>query len=202
MSTRPQSTPIPNADRTASTRAALVSAGADLFGERGYANVSIEEIVVKAGVTRGALYHHFKDKRELFKAVFAQTEADVIPKVAKKLSKVTDPWDAAITGSKVFLDICLEPAFQQIALIDAPAVLGVAEQQQIVDEYGGAMVSAMLTALIESGQMKPQPVEALAPMLSGALIAGATTIARASNQRRARKEVGEVVEALLTGLKT
>ncbi len=192
---------VSNADRTAATRAALVRAGGELFGERGYANVSIEQVVVAAGVTRGALYHHFKDKRELFRAVFEQAEADVIPRVVKKLSKVTDPWEAAITGSKVFLDICLEPAFQQIALIDAPAVLGVAEQQAVVDEHGGAMVTAMLTALIDSGQIKPQPVDALAPMLSGALIAGASTIARAGNQRKARKEVGQVVEALLTGLK-
>lgn len=192
---------VSNADRTAATRAALVRAGGELFGERGYANVSIEQVVVAAGVTRGALYHHFKDKRELFRAVFEQAEADVIPRVVKKLSKVNDPWDAAITGSKVFLDICLEPRFQQIALIDAPAVLGVAEQQAVVDEHGGAMVAAMLTALIDSGQIKPQPVDALAPMLSGALIAGASTIARAGNQRKARKEVGQVVEALLTGLK-
>lgn len=199
--TPPAKQPRTNADRTAATRAALIAAGQELFGEQGYAKVSIGAIVEKAGVTRGALYHHFDDKSDLFRAVFEQAEADVIPRVLELVGPTEDPWLIATKGSKAFLDICLEHNFQQIALVDAPSVLGVQEQQEIADKYGGALLKSVFTQLIESGRMSPQPVDALARVLTGALVAGATEIAQASNPKKAREEVGQVVESLLLGLR-
>lgn len=189
-----------NADRTAATRAALIDAAEELFGEQGYGAVSIDTIVARAGVTRGALYHHFEDKRDLFRAVFEKAEEEVIPRVLELVGPTEDPWEIATKGSRAFLDICLEHNFQQIALVDAPSVLGVREQQEIADRYGGALLKSVFTQLIESGRMKPQPVEAMARVLTGALVAGATEIAQAADQQKARTEVGQVIDAMLMGL--
>src|SRR5204863_1358217 len=102
--------------------------------------------------------------------------------------------------SDTFLDICLEPEFQRIAIIDAPSVIGQQELMEIADRYGGALLEALITAMIEAGEINPMPVKPLARMLTGALINGGLVIAEAKNQKIARKEVGIVVEALLKGL--
>ena len=192
--------PRSNSDRSAETRAALIAAATKLFGSKGYAGVGTEEVVREAKVTRGELYHHFHDKRGLFVAVFEQAEADALVKVAERLGPRTDPWEIAIEGSRIFLDICLEPAFQRIAIIDAPGVVGFSEQQEVADRYGGAMVKATIAALIDAGEIAEQPVEALSRMYVGAVVAGASVIAQAKNKKRARAEVGEVLENLLRGL--
>src|SRR4051794_21566406 len=121
----------PNAERSESTRGALVAAGRKLFGKHGYAAVSTEQIVKSAKVTRGALYHHFEDKKDLFRAVYEEVERDTVLLVAKKVEGQTDMWTFAIDGSKAFLDICLDPVFQRIVIVDAPAVLGTVEYREI-----------------------------------------------------------------------
>ncbi len=190
-----------NADRTAATRAALVAAGEELFGTRGYAEVSIDAIVQQAGVTRGALYHHFSDKRDLFRAVVEKTESDIMPRIGKAFAEAEGPWDVLVRGSEQFLDICLEDRFQRIVLIDAAAVLGPVEQQEIGDRYGTALLRATLTGLIEIGELADVPVDALSRMLTGALIAGANVIAEAEDQQAARRDVGLAIDALLAGLR-
>lgn len=190
---------IPNAKRSESTRGKLIAAGRDLFGRKGFNAVSTEEIVKRAKVTRGALYHHFGDKRDLFRAVAEEVEADSTRRTAEAAAKAKDPWDVALLGARAFLDICLEPPFQQIVIVDAPAVLSPAELNEIVDRHGGGLITAVLQGLIDQGLMKPLPVKPLARMLTGALINGGLTIAQADDQKQTRKEVGEVVEAMLRG---
>lgn len=191
---------IPNAQRSESTRAKLIAAGRDLFGRKGFNDVSTEEIVKKAKVTRGALYHHFGGKRELFAAVAEIVEAESTERTAAAAAKAKEPWDFALLGARAFLDICLEPEFQRIVIVDGPAVLGQAELDELADRYGGALIEAVLQGLIDQELMQPLPVKPLARMLTGALINGGLTIAQAENQKTARKEVGEVVDALLKGL--
>lgn len=191
-----------NQERSESTRAKLVDAGRELFGSKGFQNVSTEEIVKRAKVTRGALYHHFGDKRDLFAAVAEIVEADSTERTAAAAAKAKEPWDFALLGARAFLDICLEPEFQQIVIVDAPAVLGQKELDDLADRYGGALIEAVLQGLIDQELMKPLPVKPLARMLTGALINGGLTIAQSDNQKKARKEVGDVVEALLKGLAT
>ena len=106
------------------TRDALVAAGLELFTARGYSAVGTEEIVERARVTRGALYHHFEDKRDLFRAVHERVEVDLVERIAGQMEGVSDPWEVMVTGTRAFLDACDEPAVNQIALGDAPAVLG------------------------------------------------------------------------------
>src|SRR6188472_3338672 len=107
-----------------STRSSLTSAARTLFAERGYAGVGTEEIVARAGVTRGALYHHFADKRDLFRAVHEELEEALVADIGARLDGIEDPWELLVTGVRAFLDACTDPALIQISLLDAPAVLG------------------------------------------------------------------------------
>src|SRR3954453_15912280 len=104
------------------TREALIDAALELFPGRGYAGVGTEEAVARAKVTRGALYHHFKDKRDLFRAVFERVEDELMVRVSSKMELAEDPWELILSGMRAFLDACEEPAVKQVALIDAPAV--------------------------------------------------------------------------------
>lgn len=194
--------PQTNAERSEQTRGRLIEAGTKLFARDGYSEVSTEQIVRAAKVTRGALYHHFGDKRDLFRAVFEQQEADALERIAEQVTGIEDPWQIALTGTECFLDICLEPSFQQIAIVDSPSVLGFVEQTEIADRYGGAMVQATLQALMDMGRIEQLPIKSLSRMFTGALISGGLAIAEASDQKAARRDAGEVVRALLTGLAT
>src|SRR3954453_14090288 len=110
------------AERSEATRGALIAAARPLFAERGFAGVGTEEIVRAAGVTRGALYHHFSGKDDLFRAVFEQVESEVTERIAEGALSDPDPVAALRAGAEMFLDACLEPEVQRIVLIDAPSV--------------------------------------------------------------------------------
>src|ERR671922_416395 len=124
------------AQQSEATRRKLLRAGRDLFARRGYNDVSTEEIVRRAGVTRGALYHHFRDKRDLFQAVVEQIEQEVMQKVAETALAEGDPWEQQTAAIGAYLDVCLEPAVQRIVLVDAPSVLGLTAWREIEATYG------------------------------------------------------------------
>lgn len=189
-----------NAAQSSETRATLVAVARKLFGERGYADVSTEEIVRAASVTRGALYHQFSDKRDLFRTVYEEIEAELVAQIFDAMTGETDPWQVMKRGSLMFLDQCLNPAVVRIAIFDAPSVLGFEAHREVVDKYGGALVEGTLTALMEQGTIVKQPVRPLANVLRGALIEGGITIAEASDKDIARGEVGAVIEGMLDGL--
>src|SRR5690348_1731181 len=125
-----------NVERSEATRSALLGAARMLFTDPGYSAVSTEQIVRDAGVTRGALYHHFKDKQDLFRAVFEAIEQEMAERVASAAVSETDPWKQQQLASRAFLDNCLDPAVQRIALTDAPSVLGLAAWREIEERYG------------------------------------------------------------------
>src|SRR5262245_12868190 len=138
------------AEQSELTRGALVDAARGLFSERGYAAVSTEEIVQAAGVTRGALYHHFKDKQDLFTAVVEQVEQEVLGRVGAAAITETDPWEQQRVAVGAFLDMCLDPAVQRIILTDAPSVLGLAAWREIEARYGLALVRAGLQLVMDA----------------------------------------------------
>jgi AcrR family transcriptional regulator len=189
------------AEQSEATRAALVDAARELFADRGYAGVATEEIVQRAGVTRGALYHHFKDKRALFRAVVDQLEQEAAERIANAALAQEDPWQMQMTALHAFLDGCLDPAVQKILLVDAPSVLGTAEWREIEATYGLALVRMGLEGVMDAGLIERQPVEPLAHLILGALAEAGLMIARASDQKEARREVGESVERVLEGLR-
>src|SRR5438067_13352134 len=113
------------ADQSEATRAALIGAARELFAARGYGAVATEEIVRAAGVTRGALYHHFAGKMELFEAVYEEVERELLESIAASaVAEATDPVQVLRAGARGFFTACEDPAVQRIALIDAPSVLG------------------------------------------------------------------------------
>ena len=188
------------AERRETTRAALLAAARELFAERGYAGVSTEEIVERAGVTRGALYHHFRGKDDLFRAVYERIEQELTERIAAGVSSGGEPIELLRSGAATFLDASLEPDFQRIALVDAPSVLGWQTWREIGERYGLGLIQAALQNAVDTGAIPKQPVRPLAHALLGALDEVALLIARADDVPSARREVGETLDRLLAAL--
>jgi len=190
--------------RSQATRAALIAAARRLFGARGYAEVGTEEIVRAAGVTRGALYHHFDSKRELLAAIYEQIEAELTERIATAAlsgeSAADDPLEALRLGADLFLDACLEPEVQRIVLLDAPSVLGWERWREVGARFGLGLIEGTLQAAIDAGAIAPQPVRPLAHVLMGALDEAALLVARATDEGATRAEVGDTLSRLLDGL--
>ena len=189
------------AEQSEATRNALLDAARSLFSERGFSVVSTEEIVQAAGVTRGALYHHFKDKQDLFTAVVERVEQGIIERVAAAALAEADVWEQQRVAVGAFLDGCLDPAVQRIILTDAPSVLGLAAWREIEARYGLALVRAGLQNVMDAGLIEQQPLEPLAHMLLGAMAEGGLLIARAEDPALARREVGDSLDRILRGLR-
>jgi AcrR family transcriptional regulator len=187
------------AQRAEATRAALIAAGRDLFAERGYDDVGAEEIVRTAGLTRGALYHHFPTgKPALLEAIYERMEAESTERVAHIVldSDMHSPLAAMKAGVASFLDECAEPGFQQIVLHDAPAVLGWERWREIAAANGLGLIEASLIAAIEAGEIRPLPVKPTAHLLLGALDEAAMLQAR-STDPASRAEITTVLLALI-----
>ena len=203
----PADAPAPTRPRTKAgqreaTTAALIASARELFATRGYAAVGTEEIVGRAGVTRGALYHHFRGgKEQLFQAVLVQLSAETVGRVAQAASKTDDPWDALVLGAESFLDACATPEVQQIMLIDGPAVLGWDVWRAIDTDYGLGLLEAALQRAMDAGRMLPASPTAIAHVLAGALDEAAMVVARADDPAAARAEMGETLHRLLDGLR-
>lgn len=189
------------AERTEATRAALIAAARRLFTERGYDGVAAEEIVRAAGVTRGALYHHFGGKAQLLEAAYEQLEAESTERVARIVlgSELESPLGAMRAGIEAFLDECAEPELRRIALHDAPAVLGWERWREIGAANGLGLIEASLNAAIEAGEIRSVPVKPTAHLLLGALDEAAMLVAR-SDDPASRAEVTSVLLILLDNL--
>ena len=189
-------------DRSAATRAALMMAARQLFAERGFGGVGTEAIVRAAGVTRGALYHHFADKTELFEAVYEAIEEDLARRLGEQIAAAgaSDPLEVMMLGADAWLDACDEQEVQQIVLLDGPAVLGWQRWREIGMRYGLGLVEGLLAHAIEVGRIPPQPVPALAHVLVGALDEAALYVARSEDRATASEEIRAVIARLVAGL--
>ncbi len=192
------------AERSEATRDALIEAARPLFAARGYAAVGTEEIVRAAGVTRGALYHHFDGKRDLFEAVYERVEVELAQRIADGAlnAGAAEPLEAMRAGAEMFLRAATEPEAQRIVLLDGPSVLGWDRWREIAAEHGLGLIEATLQAAIEAGAIAEQPVRPLAHVLMGALDEAAMLVARAEDPELMRAEVGRTLDSLLAGLGT
>src|SRR3954471_989776 len=186
------------AERREATREALLAAARQLFTERGYEQVGTEEIVRVAGVTRGALYHHYGDKASLLEAVYNRIEAESTERVARIVlgSDLHSPLEAMKAGIEAFLEECEKPELRQVALHDAPAVLGWERWREIGAANGLGLIEASLFAAVEAGEIRPVPVKPTAHLLMGALDEAAMLLAR-DERPEARAEVTAVLVMLL-----
>jgi len=187
-------------EQSAATRAALLKIARKLFAERGFADTATEEVVRRARVTRGALYHHFKDKLALFKAVLEEEENKLLGKIGEASLRGRDAWERFRFGCEAFLDACLDPAMNRIVLVDAPSVLGREAWREMDERYGIGSVRAALQAVMDAGLIAAQPVDPLAHILLGALNEAAMLIAHAPDKSASRAEVGASIKRLMEGL--
>ncbi len=183
------------------TRAKLIRAARELFSERGYGGAGTEEIVSRAQLTRGALYHHFTDKKDLFRAVYEQVEEDSVAQIGARMAEADSPVSLLQIGIKAFLDLCVEPAMARIALVDAPSVLGWKEWREIDLRYGLGLVVAGLQGGMDAGVIRRQPVLPLAHLLIGAISEAGMVIANSADPESARAEVEPPLLDLLEGLR-
>ena len=187
-----------NAERSEETRTALLAAARALFTERGYGATPTEAIVERARVTRGALYYHFKDKADLFYAVYTEIEGLMMQAVARSMAETEgDEWQRILTAIDTFLDLCTAPDIQRVIYVDGPAVLNSA----LPNPTGLTLIHQSLERLQERGYIAAQPLGALARLWFGALVEGAFYIVQAADRPTAKAEVQHSIERLLTGLR-
>ena len=179
-----------------------MAAARELFAEHGFAATGREQIAERAGVTRGALYHHFGSKELLFRAVVEELEVEIGNQVMAAALRSDDAAEQLRLGCMAFLDACLDPAVQRVVLIEAPVVLGWDQWREIDAQHGLLLVTHALQAVVDSGQMSPVAVEPMAHLLLGALNEAAMLVATARKPRVARGEVGATLDLLLDRIVT
>jgi AcrR family transcriptional regulator len=194
--------PRTQAARSAATKDALVRAARPLFAVRGFADVPTEAIVRAAGVTRGAMYHQFADKTELFAAVFEAVEVDLTARIDAAVGAAgeDDPIALMRLGARSWLEACADPEVHRIALVEAPVVLGWERWREIGMRHGMGLVQGLLAYAIEVGRIRLQPVTPLAHVLIGALDEAALYVARAEDPDQARAEMNAVLDQLMDAL--
>ena len=187
------------AAQTRETRRKLEQVAAKLFAQRGFADVSAEEIVASADVTRGALYHHYDGKEGLFETIVDKLMQDVHAKLEKGAAGARDPLHAIELGIRTFLKVCTEPSTQRILLIEAPSVLGWPRWREMDAKYGFGLLKQALAAAMQAGLIGKQSVDVLTHILLGALTETALAVARSDHPAKARIEAERALIAMLAG---
>ncbi len=184
------------------TRRALLDAARKLFVIKGYEESGVDEIAAEAGATRGAVYHHFKGKKEMLEALLEETQAGLVQKVAMASAAESDPWKRMQIGIRVFFDACEDPAARRIVFRDGPAVLGWDTWREVDARHFLGVTVASLRQLIDTGLLPPLDVDTLAHLLMAMFTEGVLLIERAEDPAAARAKVEESLLALLEGLRT
>ena len=180
------------------TRRDLVDAGRALFVEKGYFDTSIGDLVTRSGVgTRGAFYHHFKDKAELFRAVFEEVERDLTLRSLASPPQGADAWEVLSSGMRGFLESALEPEVQRVMLIDGPVVLGWRTLRAIEEGNSIALINEMVAKAIAEGIIDDHPVGELTHLLVAAVEEAALLVAHADKPTKARERAARVLDRLL-----
>jgi len=180
------------------TRRDLVDAGRALFVEKGYFETSISDLVARSGVgTRGAFYHHFKDKAELFRAVFEEVERDLTLRSLASPPQGADAWEKLSVGMRGFLESALEPEVQRVMLIDGPVVLGWQTLRSIQESNSIALINEMVDEAIAEGIIDDHPVGELTHLLVAAVEEAALLVAHAERPAKARARAAKVLDRLL-----
>jgi AcrR family transcriptional regulator len=193
--------PHRKAEQSAETTRNLIRIARLQFTEHGYAQASTETIVQQAGLTRGALYHHFGSKKGLFKAVLEEVQRDVARRVAEVSMEKENPWDQLIAGCRTFIQASLEPDAQRIMLIDGPAIFGWVEWRKMDAENAMRLLEESIRELSELNIIQTDSVIALTHLLSGAMNEAVLWIARSDQPDQALDETINALEGLLSGLR-
>jgi AcrR family transcriptional regulator len=188
------------AERTEATTTALVDAARELFAKDGYAATSLDAVAATALVTKGAVYHHFQGKQQLFEAVFAREVDRLCTVMPAVYANKRDPWDAFEACCRAFLEECLEPGLQRIMLLDALAAVGWEGVRRLEAPMMELMEIAIARA-VDAGRIAPRPAAPLAVFLYGALCETSMNVARAGNQKAAQRKALTELSHVLNGLR-
>ncbi|PNV94622.1 TetR/AcrR family transcriptional regulator [Pseudomonas protegens] len=191
MSSRPRAAMIEQ------TRARLIASARQAFARQGYAKTSMDDLTAEAGLTRGALYHHFGDKQGLLAAVVEQIDSEMDERLEAISAAASDPWQGFAQRCRAYLEMAQEAEIRRIVLQDARAVLG---QRQPAEEHCIDSLSRRLQALIEAGLITPAPSQALARLINGSLVDAALWIAAAEQPGQRLQQALQALELLLRGL--
>jgi AcrR family transcriptional regulator len=183
------------------TRAAIVEAAVARFTADGFAKTSMDAIAESARVTKGALYHHFQDKAELFEATFILMEERLLARIAAAMAGLTDPWSVIAKGVDIYLQECCEADFRRIALEEAPAALGWNRWKETEEKYFLGLVSASLDGLAQSGAIDIPAGDLTARMFLAASSEAGLAVASATDAEAERQRVGELLLRFLKGLR-
>ena len=184
----------------ASTRQALIDAGLEFFAERGYGATSAEEVVQAAGLSRGALYHHFGGKPGLFEAIFDEQERAAVQRIVSEIEALADPWQQASRGVHTYLDVCCERNYREIVLRQGPIALGWRRWRELDRQHFVGLLTTHAATLVGNGIIVDRPPELVAASIYGSLAELALTIADSDNTPRAHEHAGDIVSRLLQGL--
>ncbi|MGW6536091.1 TetR/AcrR family transcriptional regulator [Streptomyces sp. NPDC055051] len=184
------------------TRRTLLATGLRLFTERDYATISAEELVRTAGLTRGALYHHFDGKPGLFEAVFEDLERQAVERIRAAIAPVPDPRERAYRGVEAFLDVCAEPAYRNIVLQQGPVALGWQRWRELDHLHLGGLVLDVVNAALDAGRLRPHPANFVARAFYGALTELSLTVAETDEPEQARVQAAALVRDLIGGVVT
>ena len=180
----------------------MVESARDLFAAKGYSDTQLDDVVRRAGVTKGALYHHFRGKADLFRAVFENEQRRLAKIVSEAYQRQRDPWKGFSAGCRALLEAQLDPGVQRITLLDAPSVLGWEQKREIESRYCLQLVKKGLQAAISKGQMAPRPIEPIAHLVVGAVCEGSMMVARADDQPAAAKRLVTELRILLDAFRS
>jgi AcrR family transcriptional regulator len=189
-------------ERSEGTRNQLLAVARQLFAENGFEKTPLDLVAERAGVTKGALYHHFRNKRELFQAVFEVLEQELCEAtIVAAVGAGTDVWEGLRAGVRAFLEAALDPAAQRIVMIEGPTVLGWETWKEIDERYGYGLVKGSLEGAMAAGVLRQRPVEPLARLFLAAISEAAIQIARAPDTEAEMEAMYAALMATLEGLR-
>lgn len=190
--------PVSRRDKyTEATHQALLDSARRLFGTVGYVGTSLDEIAQQEGLTKGAVYHHFKNKEVIFEAVIGQVLSEALTSIATMTQGESDPRQQALTAIDLFLDVCLKAEYQQIVLRDGPAVLGWVRWKELEKHYSAPLIEALVSQLMAGGWMESRPVEMVARLIMAWIIEVAFMLTEADNQAETRQQAKAFLVDLL-----
>ena len=186
--------------RSETTRAAVISAARAIFAERGYDAASIDEITKRAGISKGALYHHYRDKTEILAAAYEDLERELTDHIATVASKHRDPIKSLRAGCHAFVDACADSATRRLALIDAPSGLGWQRWREIDAQHGFGLLQFGLQAAADAGRIRPDRIAIRAHFLLAVMMEGALLIGTADNPKTVSRDIAKLINEHIDGL--
>jgi AcrR family transcriptional regulator len=186
---------------SSATRRALLDNAAELFADRGYAGTSLDEVVSAARVTKGALYHHYQGKLDLFQAVFDRCESNAVKRINSDVRRKKDPWEKALTAVASFLEVCQEPAYRRIVMQEGPVVLGFDRWRESEERSTYGLVHDLVHRVLRQYDIEGTLLETFTRIFYGAMSSAGIVVSESEDPEQSSREVSTVISLMLAGLR-